>query len=61
MAFPSGIAKVRLSTRTRSGLDGKGIEFLGIEPHERVEYEPEDLRAGEDTFVLRARAWLAAG
>ncbi|MDJ0976156.1 MAG: S41 family peptidase [Planctomycetota bacterium] len=57
-SFPSGIAKVIYSTRTRTGLDGKGIEFNGITPHEVVEPVPEEVRAGKNTEILRAEAWL---
>jgi len=38
---------------------GKGIEGLGIRPHEVVEYDPKDLAAGEDTLIKRAEALLA--
>lgn len=38
---------------------GKGIEGLGVPPHEVVEYDPDDLAAGRDTLILRAEALLA--
>ena len=37
---------------------GRGIEGIGIEPHETVEMDPEDLAAGKDTLIERAFAVL---
>ena len=58
--FPSGIASVRFSTRSRGGL-GKGIEFNGIDPHVPVECDPEDVAAGRNTEILAAEAWVLDG
>ena len=38
---------------------GKGIEGIGIPPHEIVRYDPDDLAAGRDTQIRRAEALLA--
>jgi carboxyl-terminal processing protease len=38
---------------------GRGIEGVGIEPHEIVEYDERDLAAGVDTLIARAEALLA--
>lgn len=56
--FPSGIATVRISTRSRSGIDGKMIEFHGITPHEIVEAVPEEVQAGLNSEIQRAVEYL---
>jgi hypothetical protein len=56
--LPSGIATVRYSDRSRRGLRGKAIEFLGIEPHFPVEADPAEVRAGKNSELERAREWL---
>jgi C-terminal processing protease CtpA/Prc len=38
---------------------GRGIEGIGIEPHEIVPYDPEDLANGVDTLIRRAEELLA--
>jgi C-terminal processing protease CtpA/Prc len=38
---------------------GRGIEGIGIIPHETVPYEAKDLAAGTDTLIKRAEAILA--
>ncbi len=38
---------------------GRGIEGIGIEPHEVIEYKAEDLAAGKDTLIARAEEILA--
>jgi len=57
-AFPSGIASVRISERTRGGIDGKPIEFHGIEPHMMVEAVPQEVAAGFNSAILRAEQYL---
>jgi hypothetical protein len=57
-SFPSGVATVTLSTRSRWRNDGQPIEFNGIQPDEFVEPVPEDVLAGKNTSILRAEAWL---
>ncbi|MCA8960457.1 MAG: hypothetical protein KDC38_08085 [Planctomycetes bacterium] len=54
--FPSGIAKIRYSVRSRGGLDGEPIEFRGIVPHEELEADPKDVATGKNTEIERARA-----
>ena len=39
---------------------GKGIEGVGVVPHELVPFDPKDLAAGRDTLIARAEALLAA-
>ena len=42
---------------------GKGIEGLGVQPHELVEFDPADLAAGQDTLIRvaveRLQEWPA--
>ncbi len=40
---------------------GKGIEGIGVPPHEFVDYDPEELAEGVDTMVRRAEELLADG
>ena len=56
--FPSGIASVRISVRTRGGIGGKPIEFHGIEPHMKVEAVPQEVAAGFNSAILRAEQYL---
>ena len=56
--FPSGVAEVVLPRRSRWRNDGQPIEFNGIQPDEVVWPEPADLRAGRNTELLRAHAWI---
>jgi hypothetical protein len=56
--FPSGIASIRFSTRSRYGPDGKPIEFNGVAPHEVVEPDPEEVLAGKNSEILRAEEWV---
>jgi len=56
--FPSGIATIRFSTRSRSGPDGRPIEFHGIAPDVEVEPDPAEVLAGKNTEILRAEAWV---
>ena len=58
--FPSGIAKIRYSVRSRTGPDGKGIEYRGILPDKPVEADPELLAQGKNTGLEAALAWVAA-
>ena len=37
---------------------GRGIEGIGVVPHEIVEFDPEDLAAGVDTLIKRAAGLL---
>ena len=56
--FPSGIASVRISARTRGGIDGKPIEFHGIAPHIQVEAVPQEVLSGLNSAILRAEQYL---
>ena len=56
--FPSGIASIKFSTRSRMGLDDKVIEFYGITPHEITEVVPEEALAGENSCIKRAEEYL---
>ena len=40
--------------------DGKGIEGVGVIPHELVEFDPADLAAERDTLIRRADQLLAS-
>ncbi len=57
--FPSGIASVTFSTRSRWRNDRKPIEFNGIEPNGKVEAVPEEVVQGLNSAILRAEAYLA--
>jgi beta-lactamase regulating signal transducer with metallopeptidase domain/regulation of enolase protein 1 (concanavalin A-like superfamily) len=57
--FPSGIASLSVPTRSRWGIDGNPIEFLGIEPHVKVEAVPEEVQRGLNSGILRAQKYLA--
>jgi beta-lactamase regulating signal transducer with metallopeptidase domain/regulation of enolase protein 1 (concanavalin A-like superfamily) len=56
--FPSGIASLSVPARSRWGIDGKPIEFLGIEPHVKVEAVPEELKRGLNSAILRAEGYI---
>ncbi len=56
--FPSGIATVRYSTRSRRGVGGTLIEFNGIDPHEVVEPKAVDVQEGRNTEILAAEAYV---
>ena len=59
--LPSGKFSLYVSVRSNKSRfqGGRGIEGIGIEPHEIVEYKAEDLAAGKDTLILRAEELLA--
>jgi C-terminal processing protease CtpA/Prc len=61
--LPSGKFALYVSVRSNMGRfnGGKGIEGLGVPPHEVVAYDPEDLAQGVDTQIRRAEELLAAG
>jgi carboxyl-terminal processing protease len=58
--LPSGLFALYVSIRSNMGRSngGRGIEGIGIPPHEVVPYDPEDLAEGRDTLLLRAEALL---
>ena len=59
--LPSGMFALYVSVSSnKQGFNGgKGIEGIGVIPHEIVEYDAGDLAAGFDTLTLRAEALLA--
>jgi hypothetical protein len=58
--FPSGIASVTFSTRSRWRTDGQPIEFNGIVPDVEIEAVPEEVARGLNSEILRAEEHLAA-
>lgn len=56
--FPSGIASVVMSTRSRWRNDGAPIEYNGIEPDVIVEAVPEEVGKGRNSCILRAVEYL---
>ncbi len=57
--FPSGIATVTFSTRSRWRNDGQPIEFNGIVPDVEVEVVPEEAARGQNSEIRRAEEYLA--
>jgi hypothetical protein len=58
--FPSGLASVTFSTRSRWRADGQPIEFNGIVPDVEIEAVPEEVARGLNSEILRAEEYLAA-
>ena len=58
--LPSGLFSLYVSVASNKGRfnKGKGIEGIGVPPHEIVEYDPRDLAEGKDTLILRAEELL---
>ncbi len=56
--LPSGKFKLRVAVRSNKSYyqGGRGIEGIGVEPHETIPMELEDLQNGKDTQILRAIA-----
>ena len=59
-AFPSGVATVRFSTRSRFSYDRSPIEFNGVVPHMEVEAVPKEVAQGLNSAILRAEEYLKA-
>lgn len=61
--LPSGKFSLYVSVASNLGRanGGKGLEGLGAQPHELVEYAQKDLAAGIDTLIARAEALLKKG
>jgi hypothetical protein len=59
--FPSGIASVTFSTRSRTGNHGQPIEFNGIAPDVELEAVPEEVSQGVNSEIRRAEEYLASG
>jgi len=62
LELPSGLFQLYFSVASNKGRfnGGKGIEGIGVPPHELVSYSQKDLSAGVDTLLARAQAILAA-
>jgi carboxyl-terminal processing protease len=58
--LPSGLFVLRVSVESNKLRfnGGKGIEGIGVIPHEIVPYDPKDLSKGVDTLIARAEALL---
>ena len=63
VAVPSGLFTVRFSVHSNKARfnGGKGIEGIGVPPHELVPYEAADLARGADSLILRAEKLLKEG
>jgi C-terminal processing protease CtpA/Prc len=59
--LPSGLFSLYVSVSSNKGRfnGGKGIEGIGVVPHEIVAFDRNDLGAGVDTLIRRAEAILA--
>lgn len=59
--LPSKLFALYVSTRSNHARanGGKGLEGLGVIPHELVEYDAKDLAAKKDTLIARAEALFA--
>jgi C-terminal processing protease CtpA/Prc len=60
--LPSKLFKLHVSVASNKARfqGGKGIEGVGVAPHELVAFDAKDLEAGRDTLIARAEALLAA-
>ncbi|MEZ5980369.1 MAG: S41 family peptidase [Planctomycetota bacterium] len=58
--LPSGLFQLYVSVASNKGRfnEGRGIEGIGVVPHELVEFDPEDLHERKDSLIERARALL---
>jgi hypothetical protein len=63
LPLPSGLFSVYFSVRSNMGRfnGGRGIEGIGVPPHEVVAYDPDDLARGVDTQIRRAEVLLKRG
>lgn len=60
---PSGLCTAYFSVRSNKGRfnGGRGLEGIGVIPHEIVPYRPEELASGIDSQIRRAEELLAVG
>ncbi len=60
---PSGLfsAYFSIASNMRRSNGGRGLEGIGVIPHEVVAYDPAELRRGVDTLIRRAEEWLKEG
>lgn len=58
--LPSGLFQLYVSIRSNKARfnKGRGIEGIGVIPHEIVDLDPKDLAEEKDTLILRAEALL---
>ncbi|MCB1229737.1 MAG: hypothetical protein KDN19_05700 [Verrucomicrobiae bacterium] len=63
IALPSGLFNLRVSIYSNKGRfnGGRGIEGIGVIPHEIVSFEVKDLAAEHDTLIARAVELLREG
>ena len=63
ITVPSGLLTIRFAILSNMGRynKGRGIEGLGIPPHQLVPYVASDLAAGRDTQIATAVALLLKG
>lgn len=63
IALPSGLFNLRVSVYSNKGRfnEGRGIEGIGVIPHETVAFQVEDLAAERDTLIARAVQLLRDG
>lgn len=63
ITVPSGLFAAYFSVRSNMGRfnGGRGLEGLGLTPHELVAYVPADLAQGVDTQIRRAEVLLQRG
>ena len=63
LPVPSGLFAAYFSVRSNMGRfnNGRGIEGIGVPPHETVAYDPAELACGVDTQIRRAEELLKRG
>lgn len=63
LSVPSGLFTVYFSVASNKGRfnGGRGIEGIGVPPHEVTPYDPMDLARGIDTQIRRAEELLTKG
>ena len=63
LAVPSGLftAYFSVASNMRRSNQGRGLEGLGVQPHETVPYDPAELRRNVDTQIRRAEELLRQG
>jgi hypothetical protein len=63
LPVPSGLFAAYFSVASNMGRfnNGKGIEGIGILPHEIVNYDPKELAQGVDTQIRRTAELLKKG
>jgi carboxyl-terminal processing protease len=63
LAVPSRLFAAYFSVRSNLGRfnNGRGLEGIGVPPHEVVAYDPADLARGVDTLIRRAEELLKRG